>query len=140
LFAPPSLTLLTGRCTMENPIESHRMRLLVLRWTARLWSVATIALVLAFIVGERSLPSGPSEWLGFLFFPFGICAGMIVAWKKESLGGIITVGSLLAAYVLHFATTGMPLKGWAWLAFAAPGFLFLLSSHLSGTKTRLKHA
>jgi len=101
------------------------------RWLARVWSAVTIALVLAFIVGERSLPSRPSEWLGFLFFPFGICVGMIVAWKKENLGGLITVGSLLAAYVLHFAATGALLKGWAWLAFAAPGFLFLLSSQLS---------
>jgi len=102
-----------------------------LRWIARVWSVATIALVLAFIVGERSLPSAPREWLGFLFFPFGICVGMIVAWKKESLGGFITVASLLAAYLIHFATTGTLLKGWAWLAFAAPGSLFLLSSQLS---------
>jgi hypothetical protein len=96
-------------------------------------------LVLAFIVGERSLPSGPKEWLGFLFFPFGICVGMILAWKKESLGGLITVGSLLASYVVHFATTGRLLKGWAWLAFAAPGFLFLLSSQLS-RRARIKVA
>jgi len=116
---------------MENPIDRHKMWASAPRWIARAWSVATIALVLAFIVGERSLPSGPREWLGFLFFPFGICVGMIVAWKKESLGGFITVASLLAAYVIHFATTGTLLKGWAWLAFAAPGFLFLLLSQLS---------
>jgi len=116
---------------MESPIDRYRLWVRPLRWIARIWSAATIALVLAFIVGERSLPSGPREWLGFLFFPFGICVGMILAWKKESLGGLITVGSLLASYVVHFATTGRLLKGWAWLAFAAPGFLFLLSSQLS---------
>ncbi len=116
---------------MENPIDRHKMWASALRWIARAWSVAAIALVLAFIVGERSLPSAPREWLGFLFFPFGICVGMIVAWKKESLGGFITVANLLAAYLIHFATTGTPLKGWAWLAFAAPGFLFLLLSLLS---------
>jgi drug/metabolite transporter (DMT)-like permease len=118
---------------MENPTSKYQLSVLALRWTARIWSVVTIALVLAFIVGERSLPSLPKEWLGFLFFPFGICVGMIVAWKKESLGGSITVGSLLAAYVVHFAAAGALLKGWAWLAFAAPGFLFLVSSHLSET-------
>ena len=116
---------------MENPTSKHQISVLALRWIARLWSVATIGLVIGFIIGERSLPSSPREWLGFLFFPFGICVGMIVAWKKESLGGWITVGSLLAAYVLHFAITGTLLKGWAWLAFAAPGFLFLLSSRLA---------
>jgi len=116
---------------MENPIDKDRIWVSALRWLARVWSVATIVLVLAFIVGERSLPSGPKEWLGFLFFPFGICVGMIVAWKKEGLGGFITVGSLLAAYLVHFLATGTLLKGWAWLAFAAPGFLFLLSQQLS---------
>jgi hypothetical protein len=88
-------------------------------------------LILAFIVGEGSHPSGLNEWLGFLFFPVGISAGMIFAWWKESPGGSITVGSLLAFYVVHLTTAGTFPKGWAWLVFAAPGFLFLLSSHLS---------
>jgi len=125
---------------MDNPSDTRRRWLSGLRWAARLWSAASVLLVLAFIVGERSLPYGLPQWLGFLFFPFGICVGMIVAWRKENLGGFITVGSLLAAYALHFATTGALLKGCAWLAFAAPGFLFLLWSRLSATQTRLKRA
>jgi len=113
--------------------RTHRYQRLVsaLRWTARVWSVATVALVLAFIVGEGDNPSGPNEWLGFLLFPFGISVGMILAWWKEGLGGSITTASLLAFYVVHLSTAGTFPKGWAWLAFAAPGFLFLLSSHLS---------
>ena len=103
----------------------------VLRWTARVWSIASVALVLAFIVGEGLNPSGPSEALGLVFFPLGICVGLIVAWWKEGLGGSITVGSLLVFYVLHRATAGMFPTGWAWAAFAAPGFLFLLVSYLS---------
>jgi glucose-6-phosphate-specific signal transduction histidine kinase len=88
-------------------------------------------MVLAFIVGEWSLPSNPEEWLGFLFFPFGVCLGMILAWRKEGLGGSITVGSLLVFYVVHLTTARTFPQGWAWLAFAAPGFLFLLSAYLS---------
>jgi hypothetical protein len=88
-------------------------------------------LVLGFIVGEGFNPSGLNEWLGVLLFPVGISIGMILAWWKEGLGGSITVGSLLAFYVVHLTTAGTFPKGWAWLAFAAPGFLFLLSSHLS---------
>jgi hypothetical protein len=66
-----------------------------------------------------------------LFFPFGIATGMIIAWRKEFIGGSITVGCLLVFYVIHLATAGRFPKGWAWLAFAAPGFLFLLSACLS---------
>jgi hypothetical protein len=116
---------------MEGRTDRHQRWISALRWTARVWSVASIALVLAFIVGEGFNPSGPSEWLGVLFFPVGISVGMILAWWKEGLGGSITVGSLLVFYLVHLTTAGTLPKGWAWLAFAAPGFLFLLSSHLS---------
>jgi hypothetical protein len=109
----------------------HRRWLLALRWTARVWSFASVAVLLAFIVGEGFNPSGLNQWLGVLLFPIGISLGMILAWWKEGLGGSITVGSLLAFYALHLATAGTFPKGWAWLVFAAPGFLFLLSSRIS---------
>jgi len=105
-------------------------RIAVLRWTARIWSVATLLLVLGFIVGEGINPA-PNEVLGLVFFPFGICAGMLVAWWREGLGGTITVGSLVLFYVIHLATVGTLPEGWGWVVFAAPGFLFLLSWFLS---------
>jgi hypothetical protein len=124
---------------MESPNDRHQLWVQTLRWIARVWSAATIALILAFIVGEGFHPSGPKDLLGALFFPVGICVGMILAWQKESLGGSITVGSLLAFYVVHRAMAGTYPKGWAWLAFAAPGFLFLLSSQLS-RRSRIRAA
>jgi hypothetical protein len=109
--------------------KSGRQRLLIqiIRWTARAWTVASIGLILAFLVGEGVDLSQmkASEWLGFLIFPVGICAGMILAWWREVLGGVITIGSLLIFYVVHFMTAGTFPRGWAWLVFAAPGFLFL---------------
>jgi hypothetical protein len=101
-----------------------------LRWTARIWSVGSLALLLGFVVGEGIHPSG-YEWLGLVFFPFGISIGMVLAWWREGPGGSITVGSLVAFYLLHVATAGTLPKGWAWLAFAAPGFLFLLASRVA---------
>jgi hypothetical protein len=83
-------------------------------------------MMLLIAVGEGPYPSTPAEWIGLLFYPLGISAGMILAWWREGFGGVITVGSLLVFYVIHFATSGAFPKGWAWLAFATPGFLFLL--------------
>jgi len=111
---------------MENRTERQRAWTRVVRWTARVWSIASIGLVLLFLVGEGINPTTSTEWLGFLFFPVGICVGMVLAWWRERLGGSITIGSLLVFYVIHLATAGTLPKGWAWLAFAAPGFLFLL--------------
>jgi glucose-6-phosphate-specific signal transduction histidine kinase len=98
------------------------------RWTARAWSIVTIILVLAFLIGEGFNPKQltPAEWIGFIFFPIGICLGLVVAWRKEGWGAIIVIGSLLAFYITNFATVGTFPKGWAWEAFAAPGFLFAL--------------
>jgi hypothetical protein len=63
----------------------------VIRWTARVWSIASIGIILRFIFGEGMKRVRPSEWLLFLFFPAGICIGMILAWWKEGVGGGITV-------------------------------------------------
>ena len=104
------------------------------RWLARGWAVLSIGLVLAFLVGEGFHPSQVQarEWLGLIFFPIGICVGMIVAWRHELLGGVITVASLAVFYVIHLATSGIFPKGWAFLAFALPGFLFVLAGGLQG--------
>lgn len=104
---------------------------MALRWVARIWSVASVGLVVGFIVGEGFNPSGLTTWIGVLLFPLGISLGMIVAWWRERLGGGITVGCLLAFYLLHLVTAGRFPRGWAWLLFAAPGFLFLLASLLT---------
>jgi hypothetical protein len=105
----------------------------LIRWAARAGAVASIGLLLGFVVGEGLYPSKANEWLGLLFFPVGICAGMVLAWWREGLGGSITVGSLLIFYVIHYVTAGVLPEGWAWPLFAAPGFLFLLCWQLSGS-------
>jgi len=110
---------------MEKESDGRQRLTLVVRWTARAWAVATIGVVLLLSVGEGLYPAGIAEWIGLLLYPGGICVGMILAWWKEALGGSITVGSLLIFYMIHFATAGMFPKGWAFLVFAAPGFLFL---------------
>lgn len=110
---------------MERQSDGGRRLTLVIRWTARAWAVATMGVVLLLSVGEGLYPAGLAEWIGLLLYPGGICLGLVVAWSREGLGGGITVGSLLAFYMLHAATAGSLPKGWAWLVLAVPGFLFL---------------
>ena len=116
---------------MESESDGRHRLTLVVRLTARAWAVATIGVVLLLSVGEGLYPAGPAEWIGLALYPGGICVGMILAWWKEGLGGSITVGSLLAFYLLHTATAGSLPKGWGWLVLAVPGFLFLWSWKLS---------
>jgi hypothetical protein len=109
-------------------MATHATTARVVRWLARVWSLASVTLVALFVIGEGFDPSEltPDEWLGFAFFPFGISLGMLLAWRREGLGGAITTGCLLAFYAVHRATAGSFPRGWAWFVFAAPGMLFLL--------------
>jgi hypothetical protein len=99
----------------------------ILHWLARALSVISILILLLFVVGERFNPAAlrSREWILMIFFPIGVIAGMAVAWGREGLGGAITFVSLVAFYLTHFLFTGGFPRGWAFVAFASPGFLFL---------------
>ena len=107
--------------------------LCALVWSARALSIVSAGLLLLFVVGEGFDPSGITlrQWAGLLFFPFGVLAGMGVGWWREGVGGAITVGSLLAFYVWHLLAGGWLPRGFGFVAFALPGFLFLLYGLLS---------
>ena len=107
-----------------------------IRWVARLLSIASIAVLVLFFVGEGVAPTGVApkgeEWIGLLFFPLGVMVGLIVAWWHEGIGGAIVVGGLLAFLGVYglLLTGGVP-QPLPFLAFASPGFLFLLCWLLS---------
>jgi hypothetical protein len=95
---------------------------------ARIGSIASLGLLLLFFVGEGFSPARVAlkQWAGLAFFPVGVVAGMVVAWRREGLGGGITVLSLLAFYGVYGALlSGDFPRGWAFIVFAAPGGLFL---------------
>ena len=104
-----------------------RRTVLILRWLARIWSVACLAVVILFVVGEGLDPLGLTlrEFGLFLCFPLAVCGGMIAAWWREFVGGIVTVAGFVGFYVVHLiASGGFPRGPWFALL-AAPGFLFL---------------
>jgi hypothetical protein len=73
----------------------------------------------------------PRDWVGLFFFPFGVCLGIVMAWRWEGLGGSITVGSLMAFYAALWVM-GSRLPGGPYFALvAAPGVLFLICWLLS---------
>ena len=117
----------------RNDRRAIRITRLV-HWAARIWSVASVVVLLGFIFGEGIQAPTPAEWLGLLFFPLGIMIGMILGWWREGLGGAITIGSLAAFYLVQIVTAGTLPRGWAWLVFATPGFLYLLSWERSRTE------
>jgi len=99
------------------------------RWIARIGSLLSIGLLLAFLMGETGDPAEITRpvWVMLLFFPFGVIVGLVLGWWKEGLGGLIAVGSLAAFYLLNTFVTGSPPRGPYFTIFASPGAFFLVS-------------
>jgi hypothetical protein len=101
----------------------------ILRWTARLWGIASALLLVAFAFGGgENLHFTVKTAIAFLFFPVGVVAGFMVAWWSDLAGGLITVGSLAVFYVYIFAIGGHLPTSPYFLLFAAPGFLHIAAA------------
>ena len=112
-----------------------------IRWTARVWSIASLGFVLLMAVGEllhphAAAPATVRDLVGLLLFPGGVCVGMVLAWRWEGLGGGVTVGSLLAFYAWLRILDGRFPRGPYFALVAAPGVLFLLSRAIGGGGNR----
>jgi hypothetical protein len=106
-----------------------------IRWAARVLSIVSTVLLLLFLLGSREqfdlTRISAREWLGLLFFPFGVIVGFAIAWWREGLGGSLTILSLLAFYVFYGWLVRGGFLGWWFLVFGFPGLLFLASYALS---------
>jgi hypothetical protein len=99
-----------------------------LRWLARGTSALSIAIILLFFVGFRPSQVALREWIGLMFFPFGVILGMLISWKREFAGSLLSLASLAGFYLVYgVVLTGRFPGGWAFLAFSAPALLFLAS-------------
>jgi len=108
-----------------------------LRWVARAWGVASTLLLLAFMFGGREhLRPTANQAIGLLCFPVGVIAGFAVAWRREGVGGLITLGSLALFYVWMLARDGRFPAGPYFLLLAAPGFLHATSALIAGCRGR----
>ena len=123
---------------MASQTIAPNMTILSLRWIARAGSLLSIGLLLLFFIGGdfQTAQIGLKQWVGLIFFPAGVVAGMIIGWWKEGVGAGISLASLLAFYGVYGFLLGNHIGGWAFLAFASPGFLFLLYWVLSRGKLR----
>lgn len=99
----------------------------LLRWIARIGSLVSAAILMAFIFGGNERLPNLQEWMGLIFFPGGVLLGMALGWKNELIGGVVTVLSLLAFYATQMLHAGNLPSGPWFLIFASPGILFLIA-------------
>ena len=110
-----------------NATAANKNKYRWLLWLARIWNALAMAFLLFMLIGhlvggDDMTFNNQKEWLMFLFFPIGVLLGLALCWWKPWLGGLVTIGSLLA-----FRLIGNEVDFNFWIdGAAAPGFLFLL--------------
>ncbi len=112
------------------------MIVLVVRWIARLLALLVVTLVVVMAMGSQLDPAilSGAAWVQLALLAIA-CAGLLLGWKNELLGGTIGVGSLIAFYVVELAWSGRFPTGWGFPMMALPGFLFLLAWLIDGRWT-----
>lgn len=109
-------------------MNSRMVVAVILRWVARIWGIASALILLAFAFGGREhLRFTAGEAIAFLLFPIGVIAGFVIAWWRELVGGIVTVGCFTLLCALLFAQSSR-WPGPYFIVFAAPGFLHVASA------------
>ena len=115
---------------------------LVLRWTGRILGLAIVALVAWFSIAHVIAGEGPNPFamsaseLGLAVTLLGAVAGMMIGWRREQVGGILIVGSMILFFAIDRFATGSWPRGWVLSSFLVPGILYLAASCFEACRAR----
>ena len=125
---------------MQALEQPQRHIALGMRWTARVLSVISVATLCMFLFGENGNGPTPKELLLLAFFPAGVMIGLVIAWWRELLGGIIALTSVGIFLVLLASLSDGGLRGTGYfLLFASPALLFIASGLMHVRRSTIDH-
>jgi len=110
-------------------------KIYILRWIARLWSLAIFVLALVIVFSPdphatgEPIPATTYVLLGL----WGLSVvGLMVAWLWERVGALVAIAALVLRELLYLILSGSWVLNFliVWLAFLPPAVLFLLASHM----------
>jgi hypothetical protein len=119
--------------TLENTMNPKTIN--IIRWIARMWASLMAAIILFVFVGDAvGDGNGPAVALtirDYLMIPSFLIVflGLILAWKREKLGGWMIIAGMAAFYLFAFAYSGDFPQGPFFLIIATPGILFLICAY-----------
>lgn len=127
---------------LENFVTERSSRLAVLRWFARVWAAAVVAFVGVFLlihllgaIGGLTFRGNTFELIRFLCFPTGLVAGLLLGWRWELWGGLVTIGSIAGYHLVNVVAMNDVPFDWLITSFAFPGILYFLSAVLHRSET-----
>lgn len=102
----------------------------VVRWIARISAGVMAALILLIFVGEaiadgfEPILNLTVREIGMMMAFFAVWLGLLLGWKWELYGGLLTICGVAAFYLLDYLFSGTLPRGPFFLIFAAPSLLF----------------
>ncbi len=102
----------------------------IIRQIARISSIVSIAAILYLFYDDalKIIIRERQQIVLFLFFPVGAVAGMLISWKWEGLGGLLTLTCCFAFFVLFGQQYGFYPPGKEHLFLSSPGVFFVISA------------
>ncbi|QSX05673.1 hypothetical protein JYG23_13555 [Sedimentibacter sp. zth1] len=119
---------------MKNNISKYDRKLKIVRWIARVIGSLSTAFFLFMIIGDLMFISEPYTLEGVMVVGFAIVltVGVLIAWWKEGIGGVILTISAIAFAMFIYFTAGR-YKVLASVLISSPflisGVLFLITRH-----------
>lgn len=100
------------------------------KWAARILSLLSIIAIIISAMNDGLDLSGLDfkELTLILCFPFGVVAGLLIAWWWEGLGGGIALLSLISFYISAYIFSGAFPEGSDYLKLSSPAFIFIFYS------------
>jgi len=122
---------------MNNAYKVKKRFFIGIHWSARIIGIiVSFFWVMSLIAGFIQEFGTPVSTEGFMLFSLIIAntAGVIVAWRKEKIGGIITVIAATSLCIFSYITAGhnkMIAVLFSGFPFLISGILFIISGWMS---------
>jgi len=105
------------------------------RWTARLLTALFVGLVLV-MFGGATLEGGSTplklkgvEPIQMVFFWIA-CIGMVIAWRWQVVGGMLSLAGMILFFAVEFAVNGRLPRGLLLYLMLLPGILFMVDGFI----------
>ena len=124
----------------KNPAR----KLKIIRWIARIWTIPVVILALvAVLTSKQNAISDPEHWLSsFFLVMWGIAVlGLVIGWRWELAGGLITIVTLVMRDTLYIIMGGTWVENilFVWVPLIPPAVLFLIAWRMEKTSNIYKN-
>jgi hypothetical protein len=113
-------------------------KLKIIRWVARIWTIPVVILALvAVLTPDQNASGDPAHWLSsFFLVMYGIAAmGLVIGWRWELAGGLITIVTLVMRDTFYIIMGGTWVENilFVWVPLIPPAVMFLIAWRMEKT-------